>query len=487
MAKSRKKLDKLTLHALISIIIFVTLKLLIPPVNGLTTIGVNVIAFFIAVVYLWISEGVGWVSLAAVVLFCCTGVMTYAQAFSASFGNWITIFMIVTMILNYALTDLGITRYIVVWSITRKWLEKKPWLFITIYFSAIYAVSLIMDSAPIALILLAITDELCEQFDCKEGEKLPKILFLGALAASLFGYMATPVAHIIPVVFIELISADFSPITFSDWCRIGIPTTIAMLVAMILLMRVIYRPDVSKVNNYDAEANRKALIPMTREQIIASTTYLLVIFFWLAPEFLKNLLPAVSSWLSNVGYCVPVIIAIIFLMLVKTDEGKPILDFDRAVSSVSWQVVFLSAVIPMIGAGLTSEAAGITAFITSVLGPVFQNFYSWVPLVLAAALWAMVQTNFMSCLVTGQMVYAIMAPLVIAMPQMGVSGIGVGIVIGMMCSLGIMTPPATGGAAIMLSTKWYTPKDGISYSIPIMIATSLLGTFVVYPLACIMF
>lgn len=107
------KKNRTVLHLCIAAILFFLIKLLFPVVNGITPIGVSVIALFFSIVYLWTFEGVGWVSLLAIALFPCTGVMSYSEIAANSFGSWVTVFTLASCILNHALSESGMTDRIV--------------------------------------------------------------------------------------------------------------------------------------------------------------------------------------------------------------------------------------------------------------------------------------------------------------------------------------------------------------------------------------
>lgn len=480
----QKVKNKSAMNVLIAAILVIVIKLAVPPVNGLTELGVNALAAFAGLVYLWIFESVGWVSVCGIILMGCTGVLPYSSIYANSFGSWVTVFYIVTMILNFALTDMGITSRIVTWAISRKMVEKRPWMFLFTYLFAIYAVCLVLDCTPASLVFLPMTIELCEQIGCEKGEKLPKVLMLGVMCSILLAYAATPISHGVPVIMLGLINNDFEgAVTFSTWSKIGIPTTLAIFAAIAVYFRLFMKPDVSKILNYDAEAARNSMGKMTRAQKITSITYLLVILAWLGPEIFSGILPGFADWLSAMGYCVPVVIAIIALMLIQ-DEGKPILDWEKAVNSITWPAIFLCACIMVVGPILTNEATGITACVTNLFGPIVSSVGSWWLMALLATVAVVVLTQFMFCLVTAQIIYTVLVPLIIGLNDPSLSGLGFGITIGIVCNMGIMTPPASGPSALFTSCGgWYTVKDALKYSLPIMIVTILAGVCICYPLA----
>lgn len=470
-------------NLLIAAVIFLLIKLLFPLVNGITDIGVNVIALFLSIVYLWTFEGVGWVSLLAIALFPCTGVMGYSEIATNSFGNWVTVFTLGSCILNYALSDSGMMDRIVKWAITRSFVRSRPWWFLYALYFSIYLMCFILDCTPAALVFFPMALSICQQIGCETKDKLAKVIFFGVMLSILLGYGATPISHSIPIVFIGLINNDFGiGMNFADWCKVGIPVSFVMFLVMLLFFRLIVRPDVSKICRFDAEAVLASTKPMTRRQKIISVTYLIVIILWLCPTFFQTILPGFSKWITDVGYIFPVVVAIAALMCIQ-DEGKPILDFDAAVRSVSWPLILLTAGIMLVNPCISSEKTGIIPFLSNTLGPAFQSAQSGWIIVLVAAAWVMIQTNFMSCFVSGQLVYTLFTPLAVALPALGLNGPALGVLIAFACGVAFLSPPSSGPAAVFISTEYYTPGDALKYGTPLLAVYILLCAAVLYPLA----
>lgn len=470
-------------HLIIAILIFGIIKILFPVTNGITQTGVNVIALFISIVYLWTFESVGWVSLLAIALFPCTGVMSYSDIASNSFGNWVTVFTLASCILNYSLSESGMMDRVVKWAITRDAVQKRPWMLLCALFTSVYLMNFILDCTPSALVFFPMTLALCRQIGCEPGEKLSKVIFSGVMLSILLGYCATPISHSIPILFIGLINMDFNmQMNFADWCRIGIPVSFAMFLAMLVFFRLVIKPDVSRLNHFDADAVKASITEMSRKQKIISVVYLLVILCWLCPTFLQTIWPEAASWIENAGYIFPVVIAIAALLCIR-DEGKPILDFEAAVKSVSWPLILLTAGIMLVNPCISSDASGIIAFISNTLEPLFHSTVSgWIIVIIAAA-WVMIQTNFMSCFVSGQLVYSVFTPIVIALPALGVSAPALGVMIAFGCGVAFLSPPSSGPAAVFISTDYYTPMDALKYGTPLLVLYIVFCAAMLYPIA----
>lgn len=481
------KKNRTVLHLCVAALLFLLIKLLFPVVNGITPVGVSVIALFISIVYLWTFEGVGWVSLLAIALFPCTGVMGYAEIAANSFGSWVTVFTLASCILNHALSESGITDRIVKWAITRPAVQGHPWRFLCALFFSVYAVCFILDCTPAALVFFPMTLAICQQIGCEKQEKLSKVIFAGVMLSILLGYCATPISHSIPILFIGLINGDFGiGMNFADWCRIGIPTSFAMFLVLLLFLRMVVRPDVSKLANFDARAVLASIPPMTRKQKIISVTYGAVILLWLCPTLLQSIAPAAAGWITAAGYIFPVVGAIAVLLCIR-DEGKPVLDFDAALRSVSWPLILLTAGIMLVNPCISSEKSGIIPFLSGTLGPLFSSASSKWVLIALAAVWVMLQTNFMSCFVSGQLVYTVFTPLAVALPAFGLNGPALGVMIAYACGVAFLSPPSSGPAAVFISTDYYTPGDALRYGTPLMILYMILCVILLYPLgaACL--
>lgn len=82
---------------------------IIPPVTPLSAIGMDVLGVFIGTVLLLSLVDTTWPAILSIALFSMTGVMSLEDIIAVSFGNWITMFVIMGFILTYALNHSGFT------------------------------------------------------------------------------------------------------------------------------------------------------------------------------------------------------------------------------------------------------------------------------------------------------------------------------------------------------------------------------------------
>lgn len=483
------KKDKTYLHIIIGILIFAAVKLLAQPVNGLTPIGVSVLAIFAATIYLWITVGTGWPSLLCVLGMLLTGAKTPTEIWAASWGSWLIPFLVFCFMFSIALSETGFIKRVITWFITRKFVEKKPWAFITMLLVGIYIVGLFMDCTAESIFVLPLLIELYKMLGYDKHEKLPKMLIIGAISATILSTLATPIGHVIPMMYIGVALKDHGvAVSLMQYTACAFPACTATFIGMLLYFRFIVKPDVSKLENYNVDMAKKSLPEKTKKEKLVAIGYFASIFLWILPDFLKlgGILLPLANWISGLGYAVAPGIALCVLCMIKV-EGKPIMNFADLFSKVSWSTIILVTSMNTLNAVIPAASTGIAKWLGNTMTPLVSGVHYGIIIVAIALIWDIVQTNFMSCFATAQMVYSAIIPIVIAFPVLGVSPAAITLAIGMACGYGALLPPASGPPSVLLSTDWCTPADSCKMTpplIPLFIVTSL---FIAYPLFEAMF
>ena len=113
-------------HFIIALILFFCVKLFVPTANGLTEVGVSVLAVLLPILYLWLTVGTDWVSLLALAAVIMTGVLSATDTYAASMGSSTVIIVITCMALNKVLSDTGVIRKIAHWFLTRDIVRNRP-------------------------------------------------------------------------------------------------------------------------------------------------------------------------------------------------------------------------------------------------------------------------------------------------------------------------------------------------------------------------
>lgn len=150
------------MHSFISLALMFGFGFL-PPIEPITAMGMKVLGAFLGLLYGWMFIELGWPSLFGVLALSMSGCMTMDQILVAGIGSS-TFSLVLFMLIFAALVDsVGGCQYIATYCITRKWTAGRPWLFITLFLFAAYAMGAAINSVPVILVFWAILYSVCKQ------------------------------------------------------------------------------------------------------------------------------------------------------------------------------------------------------------------------------------------------------------------------------------------------------------------------------------
>ena len=314
---------KTYLHILTAVILGALLMFLLPVGNGLTADGVHMLGILIPVIYLWITVGTDWVSLAAIIALVMTGVMNngknyYADVYAGSMGNFIIITVISCMALSAVLTQTGVIEKIATWFITRKFVQGRPYAFLFMFLLSNLIVGTFMEATAVAIMYIDLAKNILEKLGYKRGDKFYTVVMAGLYWNNSIVSAGSPISHVLPLLLIAAAGPVLGvTISFGQWLMIGIPFEIMAFAIEMFVFRFIWKPDTTLFENYDLEATRRNARPLSTQGKISVVIFLIVVFFWLFPQFMYNtvtiyLMYAVgTAILSTSGINLPAFVMII--------------------------------------------------------------------------------------------------------------------------------------------------------------------------------
>ena len=478
MAKSAKKTY---LHILIAVIIFAVLKLAVPAANGLTPVGVNVIAIFIPVLYLWLTVSTDWVSWVALGLLIMTGIMTPADIYAGTFGSALIITVIAMMAFSKVLTDTGVIGTLVKWMMTREIVRNRPYVFMTMIFVACAIVSMFVDIGAVSLIFISMIAVVCEQIGYKKGDPFYTALMLGIFWITNAFNGGSPLGHALPVIMMNSAAASGVEISYAQWMSIGVPFAIITTIVCILIICVIWRPEASKFRNYDLDSARKEVQPLTKQGIISIIVFLAVILYWVLPEVVPGIFPAEAlAMIKTWGTTLPLMFALALLCVIHVGK-KPITTFPVLTSTSTVTVLLFIGAVTILGNAVSSADSGISACLGNILSPITANMSPFV-LVLVVALGTIVLTNFISNTVCMLLFYSISVPI---MASMGQPVVGLTVIIGVTACFASLVPSAAVTAPFFFGPEHITVKNAFKWNVIAIVLAWAIAVFLIYPLSTV--
>ena len=410
-----KKNNMYFVHILIGLAIMFVFRFI--PVGILphvTEVGMQILGIFIGTIYLWTTIDPTVSSLISISMIAYSDYAAAGAVLTAWFGNPVLVQMMFLMIFTGGLTNRRLTAYIGRWIMTRKFIEGKPWVFTTVICFGTYIMSSFIGCfAPIFLFWPILTDVFDEIGFTKE-DKYPKQMLMAVVMSALVGFPVPPwmanglallsnfrgiVTNFGPIADATISNGSYFIFTFTMGC--------ILVASLVLVMKFIFRPDVTPLKKVTIEMlNKNPLPPMNKAQKIYGVALIAFICLMLFPSLLPTL--PVLSFINANSYVTCTVLVVVLLAL-KDDEGKPVLNFSAVMAKdFAWPTFWLCAVAILIGSVLTNESTGITPFLNTLLGPVF-NGMSGVMFAVVFLLLAILLTNICNSLVIGM----IMQPVIL--------------------------------------------------------------------------
>ena len=458
----------------------------VSPLLGLSAEGWQIACIFVGTLLLWLFVDTTWASVLCMIALCFSPLYTYSTVLSGSWGNWIVAFLIFSSMVTFTLTQSGFLKRVATWFITRPIAKKNPWIFLALLFLAPLVIGAFMSPIPTFIVFVPIAEQIFEELGYKKGEHFPKVVILGILAASSVSTATTPIAHTFPILAMSLYSQDTGgTIDFLAYTIAGVTAGLVMYAIILLVLRFVARPDLSRLENLDIDALGKDVGPLTQKEKYSLAVFALVVLLWMAPGVLQFVAPAAADFINGLGTPIPAMIGVVILSLLKVD-GKPMLNFKEAASKgVPWNAIVLVAATMILSNALVNEKAGVVSTLIDAIGPAVQNMSSALFVGIVIVLTTII-TNFISNTVAVTMFYSVALPIVFTTPAMGVNPAALASMIGAASCLAMATPPATAHAALASGTGWLDTKSMLAYGMIISVCCGIALAAVGYPIASVL-
>ena len=343
----------------------------LPPVEPLTPLGMNLIGIFLGVLYGWICIEIVWPSLAGLLALMLVGGMKPMLLLNKSFGDPIVQMMFFIFVFCATINHYGLSKFISLWFITRKFVAGRPWVFTYTFLGSIFILGGLTSASPAAIIGWSILYGVCEVCGFKKGDGYPTMMVFGIVFAAQVGMSLIPFKQAALTVFSAYETMSGVGIDYAKYMLIALLICACCSLLFIIMGKYIFRPDMQKLMQLDvSKLDSDGTLALTRVQkTILGFLFLLVILL-LVPNFLPRDF-FLTRFLKSIGNTGIVILLVTVMAAIKVD-GKPLLNFKIMVDSgVTWGIVLLLAFVQPLSGAMAAPASGITPFLMQLLEPVF--------------------------------------------------------------------------------------------------------------------
>lgn len=485
-SKTKRHIPMSTIiHYLIGLGFMFGFPLLVPPLDPITPVGMWILSIFVGMVYLWSTVGSIWPSILGLLMLAVVGYAPMNDVIMNAFGSNITLMIMLSFVYFGAIEYYGCTKYIARWFLTRKVLTGRPYVFLFIFFLCSFILSgLTSPIAPI-FILWPIASGFMESLGIKRQDRISGLIIFGVYLAATLGQPMFPFKGSALATIGTFEKATGLTIPILPYVIYNICMGLLMLVLFIILIRFVFRLDVTKLKAVSAEQfAANPLPPIDTRQRIYLISILVVIGSLMIPGFLGPENP-VAQFFNTIGSAGVFMILIVFLSVWHW-QGEPLLNFPVVAKKYfSWDVYFLVAAALYAANAISSEESGIKEWLVNSLQPLLGDKPAWL-FVGILFLFILITTNFAN---NAGMVIAmlpIMTAFIDQYPTVNLIPLYASVV--MVAHFAILTPAASPYAGITHARKdLITSKEIFTYGFPVCIIGWLVYTFFGQHLATFLF
>ena len=486
MSAQKQKRNLYPVHLVIGFGI-IALFWLMPPIEPITALGMRCVGAFLGMVYLWSAVDTLWPSMVGLFMLAISGYGGeggFNGVWMQAIGVYTVLLTLFAMVLFGAMDEVGDTKYIAKWFLTRKLFKGRPMVFMAVFYACCFVLSAICSPITSLIILWPIAMSLMESVNITREDRFWKYFFVGMFAVSTLAQPLFPFlgAQLIPyAAFQSMTAAMGTPMTIpmGQYMAVDIIMTTLVMGLYLVAVRYILRVDMSKLKGIDpAVVEEQMPLPKMNFQqkafLYMIPCYLLMI---LLPNFFPN--NPVSAGLNFIGPMGITLIWVMLFLIIRWND-KPLLDFKEvAYRQFNWGIFFMIAAAVFGANSLSDKATGVPDFLIQALTPILggRSEMVFVAIMFTTAL---IITNFAN---NAAMAVILMPVVLNFSDQMGINPMPVATGVILMVFVAMLTPAASPHAGLMHGMKKiYTTKDIMSVGFPICIATLLLYIFIGYPL-----
>lgn len=454
---------------------------LTPAVGPVTDYGMKILFIFVGLMFGWICLDLIYPSFLSVVLVAIASGEPASTFFYAGFSSEIVVVIIVlTTFIAYA-NKVGLDNYIAQKFLRIRFMQGRPWLFVTVFMLLIYVLGLMVSIYPTIFLLWPVTYKICDEAGFERGGKFSSYMCFAITFICGLGMLSKPFSpwSLVGLNALNTFMGEGFTINYSLYTAYMFIVSMATI-AGFLIVGILMRMDLTPLKNYKVSDEK---VTLTHDQKIGAVFFIAYFAMLYAPSLLPENW-AVTKLLDQMGLLGVGAILLIFLGVARK-KGEKLCQVDKlAQNAVPWQIVFLMVSNAVIGAEISNADTGLIKGINVVFAPLVQGLSPIMFYIVLILLYGLV-TQFVHNVV----LLAVFTPVALQFGTLvGANPITVtfiGIVI-------LSTALATAGASsrsglVFANTEWIAPKWAYFLGVLGVVMTMVIYAVVGVPLANVMF
>ena len=454
---------------------------LLPTGGALTEYGVRVVMIFVGAIWGWIFAGLIVPSFLAMLFLVLAGMGTAKEVVGSGFGSEIILLIIFFSIFTQWLEDIGLTKSMANWLLSRKVLKGKPYLFIFMLFLVTLICGSFVGIYATIFLMWGICYSMLADMGFAKKSKEASFILIGVAYISIMGMTIKPWSPWAMVGVNGLRSVTGEGVVFLPYSCFMVVISLASTLLFMLFAKLILRLDMSVMKDKDFSGLAKE-IQVTKQQKLGAVMLILLLVALYIPSVLPDgLIKTMLSAQGATGLCIIMLLVLSFVYF----DGKPAIDFvELAKKSIPWNMVCLLTAVGPLGDALMSSDTGFTKAIMATLKPIMAGqsptmFYIFT-IILACVL-----TQFMN----NTILLVVMTPMFCTIAGMvGANPILVASILIFGLTAALCTPGASSRAGLVFgNTEWIDVKQAYIQAVLSVVAVILVLAVIGIPLGSVLF
>ena len=254
------------IHSVVGLIIMFGFGYL-PAPAPITPVGMSLLGIFIALVYFWSTVGNLWPSLLGLI---ALGLSDYTdmKGAMAAFGNDTVVQIIFIMALVGVMESAGLSQAIAQWFVSRPINRGRPWVFSLMLLLATYVLAALTNAVAAILLCWTILYGILEQLGYKPGDRYSSLMVIGVVYASCLGLAALPFKSVPLIILGAFERASGLSVDYLAYMTTVITLSLVAIVGYILLLRFVFRPNITLLKSADAAIFGRSVTLDRRQSLI---------------------------------------------------------------------------------------------------------------------------------------------------------------------------------------------------------------------------
>lgn len=432
----------------------------LPPIEGLTSTGMQIIGIFLGLLFLWSAVEIAWPSILGIIAFGMSDYGTMNSAVMQGLGSPVVWQLMMVMIIAGAINVSGVGEFLARWLISRKFVNGSPLLFTVVFLYGFFVVAIISSAFACMFLAWTVLYSIADMVGYKKGDKYMTMMIIYIIMTCGLGEFIIPFKGWQLALCLAFNDVSGIVLNYSLYIAVSFVVGSIMVISMGLSTKYIFRADLTKLQNFDVTVlENSGMQKLNYRQKSYFYTFIFIIVSTVATTWMPADW-AIVQLFNKLTLSGVFALAVVALCLIKID-GSPLMKFNEvAKEGIKWEIILICASILPLASALTSDKTGIIQMCSTVFAPLLEGKSSGLILVIIILV-TLVGTNIGSNTGIALLIIPIAIPIC---KLMGLSMEIMGIAIIYTACMGFILPGSSALSAVGYTNDWVKPKEMMKYT-----------------------